>query len=276
MSLRNKLQMAGISDVGLRRGHNEDRIATDPRLGLAVLADGMGGYRAGEVASAMAVSVIVEELRKGLRHNPPQRLDEDSGYTLGSLLVREAIGRANESIYQAAQEQPQCQGMGTTLVSLLFYDNQVSVAHVGDSRLYRLRRGEIEQLTADHSLMQELIDRGFYTPEEARRNVQKNLVTRAVGVDPTVNADLQEEPVLPGDLYLLCSDGLSDLVDDEGIRTTLTRYGNHLPEAAERLVQQANANGGTDNISVILVRALRPFPARRHGGWYSRMLDWFT
>jgi protein phosphatase len=276
MSLRGKLEMAGVSDVGLRRGHNEDSIATDPRLGLAVLADGMGGYRAGEVASAMAVSVILQELREGLRLHPPQHLDEDSGYTLGSLLVRDAVLRANESIYQAAQEQPACQGMGTTLVSLLFYDNQVSVAHVGDSRLYRLRRGEIEQLTVDHSLMQELIDRGFYTPEEARRNVQKNLVTRAVGVDPTVNADLQEEPVLPGDLYLLCSDGLSDLVDDQSIHSTLNRYGADLPEAARRLVEQANANGGTDNISVILVRSLRPFPARHRGGWLARMLDWFT
>jgi protein phosphatase len=235
----------------------------------------MGGYRAGEVASAIAVNVFMAEVRRGLRRRRPHEVDDDSGYTRGSLLVRDAIERANVSIYEAAQTQPECHGMGTTLVSLLFYDNRVSVAHVGDSRLYRLRQGELEQVTVDHSLVQELVLRGFYTPEEARRNVQKNLVTRAVGVDSTVNTEIQEDVVLPGDLYLLCSDGLSDLVDDADIRSTLETCGANLPEAAERLVQQANANGGTDNVSVVLVRSLRPFPARRLGGWYAKALDWF-
>jgi protein phosphatase len=276
MSLRGKLEMAGVTDVGRKRDHNEDTIVTDPTLGLAVLADGMGGYKAGEVASALAANVLLDEVRRGLRKRDASSVDEETGYTRASLVIRDAINRANDSIFQAAQQQPQCQGMGTTLVSLLFHDNQVSVGHVGDSRLYRVRGEEIEQLTVDHSLMQELVDRGFYTPEEARRNVQKNLVTRAVGVDPTVNADLQEEPALPGDLYLLCSDGLSDLVDDGDIYLTLTRYGANLPEAAQRLVELANARGGTDNVSVILIRVLRPFPARRRGLWHTKVLHWFT
>jgi len=276
MSLRGKLEMAGVSDVGRKRDHNEDTIAADPALGLAVLADGMGGYKAGEVASALAVNVFVDQVRRGLRERAASSVDEVTGYTQASLIVRDAITQANDSIYPAAQQQTHCQGMGTTLVSLLFHDNQVSVAHVGDSRLYRLRHEELEQLTVDHSLMQELVDRGFYTPEEARRNVQKNLVTRAVGVDPTVTADLQEEVVLPGDLYLLCSDGLTDLVDDANIHLTLTEHGANLPAAARQLVQQANANGGTDNISVILVRILRPFPARHRAYWYAKVLDWFT
>jgi protein phosphatase len=276
MSLRGKLEMTGVTDVGLKRGHNEDSIATDPGLGLAVLADGMGGYRAGEVASALAVSVFMEEVRKGLRMNPAHAIVEGTGYTVGSLLVRDAVARANQSIIELARAKPECQGMGTTLVSLLFYDNQVSVAHVGDSRLYRLRDGELDQLTVDHSLMQELIDRGFYSPEEAQRNVKKNLVTRAVGVDPQVDTDLREEAVLPGDLYLLCSDGLSDLVDAADIRLTLAACGDNLDQAARRLVELANAGGGTDNISVVLVRALRPFPARQRGTWIARALDWLT
>ena len=276
MSLRGKLEMAGVTDVGRRRDHNEDTIVTDAGLGLAVLADGMGGYKGGEVASALAANVLVEEVRRKLRWQEVAAVDEQTGYTRASLLIRDAISRANDSIYRTAHEQPHCQGMGTTLVSLLFYDNRLSVGHVGDSRLYRVRGEEIEQLTVDHSLMQELVDRGFYTPEQARRHVQKNLVTRAVGVDPTVTADLQEEAVLPGDIYLACSDGLSDLVEDGDIHLTLTQYGANLSEAAQRLVELANARGGTDNVSVILIRALRPFPAHRPSPWRMKVLHWFT
>ena len=162
--------MAGVTDVGRRRDHNEDTIVTDAGLGLAVLADGMGGYKGGEVASALAANVLVEEVRRKLRWQEVAAVDEQTGYTRASLLIRDAISRANDSIYRTAHEQPHCQGMGTTLVSLLFYDNRLSVGHVGDSRLYRVRGEEIQQLTVDHSLMQELVDRGFYTPEQARRH----------------------------------------------------------------------------------------------------------
>ena len=276
MTLRGKLEITGLSDVGQKRSHNEDSIGSDAGLGLAVLADGMGGYKAGEVASAIAVNVVMENIRKGLAKQPPGELDEESGYTKGSLIVREAVGVANETIFQTAQSQPQCQGMGTTLVAVLFYDDRVTVAHVGDSRLYRFREGELEQVTVDHSLLQELVDKGFYTREEAKHSVQKNLVTRAMGVEPTVIADIQEEAVLPGDTYLMCSDGLSDLVEDGDIHLTLSKYNANLEQAAQQLIQLANQNGGTDNISVILARTLRPFPAKTRTNWYSKVFDWFS
>src|SRR6185312_14169981 len=157
MSLRTKLRFVGQTDTGKVREHNEDTIAFDPDIGLLVLADGMGGYNAGEVASGIAVKTIVN-------------------------LVRDAIHRANKIIYQTAKTQPQCEGMGTTVVAALFFDNRITIAHVGDSRLYRRRSDKFEQVTMDHSLLQELVDRGFYSAEEAQRAANKNYVTRALGV----------------------------------------------------------------------------------------------
>jgi len=163
--------------------------------------------------------------------------------------------------------------MGTTVVVLLFHNNRVTVAHIGDSRLYRVRGGELEQVTRDHTLLQDLIDRGFYTPEEARSSRNKNLVTRALGVEPQVHADIQEERVSRGDLFMLCSDGLNDMVEDAEIHHTLDRHGEDLQRAAEQLVCLANHKGGRDNVSVVLGRALRPFPARK--GLLSTVVDWF-
>ncbi|MCP4449969.1 MAG: serine/threonine-protein phosphatase, partial [Planctomycetes bacterium] len=171
-----------------------------------------GGYRAGEVASAIAIRVVMEELRKALGKRAPAELDEETGYANGTLMVQNAMAKANQVIFQTAQSQPQCKGMGTTLTAALFFDNHMAVGHVGDSRLYRLRNDEFEQLTVDHSLVQELTNKGFYSPEDAKRSVQKNLVTRAMGVESQVRSDVYEEDVLPGDVYLLCSDGLTDLV----------------------------------------------------------------
>lgn len=276
MSLQDKLTLIGRSDVGLKRDHNEDSIAVDPNIGLLVLADGMGGYKAGEVASAIAVNVVMEEVRNALKQEVPEALDKDSGYCKGSLLVREAISKANGVIYTTAQKQPQCQGMGTTVVAALFYNNRLSIAHVGDSRLYRFRHGALSQVTVDHSLLQELIDKGFYTAEEAKTSNQKNLVTRAMGVEPEVETDIQEEIVETGDIYLLCSDGLSDLVSDEDIRLTLEEYSANLDQAADALIQKANRNGGSDNISVLLAKSLKPFPARVGSTWYSKVINWFN
>jgi len=273
MNLEGKLEIAGLTDVGKQRSHNEDSIGNDVRQGVVVLADGMGGYRAGEVASAIAVNLILEEVRAGLEQLTPGLIDEESGYSRETLLIKAAIDKANETIYQTAQSQPQCQGMGTTLVTAMFYDDRMSIAHVGDSRMYRLREGHLEQLTVDHSLLQELIDKGFYTPEEAKQSLNRNLVTRAMGIEITVQPELQEEVVKTGDIYLFCSDGLSDLIDDDEINLTLNKYGANLHEAAQNLVQIANDKGGKDNISVILARALKPFPAKR--SWYTRLFDWF-
>ncbi len=273
MNLDGKLEIAGVTDVGRHRSHNEDNIGTDLISGLAILADGMGGYKAGEVASAIAIDMIMDDLRKGLSDLTSGQVDEESGYSKESLLVKEAILKANQAIYQTAQSQPQCAGMGTTLVAVAFYDDRMTVAHIGDSRLYRLRHNQLEQLTVDHSLLQELIDKGFYTPEEAKESLNKNLVTRAMGIDETVKPDVHEEVVIPDDMYLLCSDGLSDLVEDAEIHSTLNEYGANLQKAAESLVQIANDKGGKDNISVILARVLKPFPAKK--SWYARLFDWF-
>ena len=273
MSLDGKLEIYGITDVGRKRSHNEDHIGSDRELGVAVLADGMGGYKAGEVASAIAVNMILEELRETLRTTKRGQVDEETGFSEETLLVKQAIEKANQTIYQTAQSQPQCHGMGTTLVTLAFYDDRLTIAHIGDSRLYRLRGEHFEQVTSDHSLLQELIDKGFYTPEEAKKSLNKNLVTRAMGIELNVAPDLQEEVVVPGDIYLMCSDGLSDLVEDEEIHSTLKTYGEDLETAGKRLVQIANENGGKDNISVILARTLKPFTARK--SWYTKVFDWF-
>jgi len=163
--------------------------------------------------------------------------------------------------------------MGTTVVALAFYDDRMSIAHVGDSRMYRMRSGELQQVTSDHSLLQELIDRGFYTPEEAKKSLNKNLVTRAMGIEMAVHPDLQEDIVQPGDIYLMCSDGLTDLVEDDVIHETLLEYSESLEDAAQQLVDKANAAGGVDNISVILVRSLKSFGTTKN--WYNKVLDWF-
>lgn len=276
MNVEGKLEVTGLSDVGLKRAHNEDSIGSDTGIGLAVLADGMGGYRAGEVASAMAVNAIMDEVREGLkaikRHGD---FDEDTGYARESLVVREAVIRANETIHKAAISQPQCQGMGTTVVTAMFYDDRMTIAHVGDSRLYRLRANVFEQITVDHSLLQELIDKGFYTPEEAKQSLNKNLVTRAMGIEGTVVPDVVEEAVVPGDIYLMCSDGLTDMVEDEQIHLTLRKHADDLDKASLELVSAANDNGGKDNISVVLARAIKPFPSSKRS-WYTRLFDWFS
>ena len=250
------------------RSHNEDSIAVDPEIGLAVLADGMGGYNAGEVASGIAVELIRTEVKKAVSSAKAQL----NGSGVETLLTEHAE-RANSAIYQASQSQPQYSGMGTTLVVAMWHDNRMSVGHIGDSRLYRLRGAALDQITRDHSLLQEQIDSGMITKEQAQHSQNKNLVTRAVGIDPQVEAEVHTYPVEQGDIYLLCSDGLSDMVSDEDIRLTLTSLQSNLPLAAQQLVQQANDNGGRDNVSVILVRVARKFPA--HAGWLAKLKSWF-
>lgn len=273
MNLSDKLEIANVSDVGRRRPHNEDSSAADSRIGLTVIADGMGGYKAGELASAIAVTAIMARVSSGLQRLKRRgQVDPGSGYTLESLLMRDAVVDANALIFDTAQREPICQGMGTTVVAALFYDNRVTVAHVGDSRMYRFRNGHLEQVTSDHSLIQELVDRGFFTKEEAALNTPKNLVTRALGIEEEVQVDVQEEAVIPSDIFLLCTDGLNDMVNDEEIRLTLSNYSANLVMAAEELVRLANERGGKDNISVVLIRARDAFPLNT--GWRSRLFGW--
>ncbi|MEQ8663666.1 MAG: Stp1/IreP family PP2C-type Ser/Thr phosphatase [Gammaproteobacteria bacterium] len=251
-----RFEVANVSDTGQKRPHNEDSAVTDARLGLAIVADGMGGYKAGEVASAIAAQLILDEVSNALRAGVDGAPDPNTGMTRAAQALRDAIARANAEVFRTAQEVPQCQGMGTTVVVVLHRGNRVSIAHVGDSRVYRLRGDEFAQVTRDHSLIQELIDRGFFTPEEAAENTPRNLVTRALGIELDVEVDVQEVEAQPGEIYLLCSDGLNDMVDDEEIHLTLSKYSANLAEAASELVRLANEKGGKDNISVVLVRAL--------------------
>ncbi len=274
MSLKDKIQIFGLTDVGSVRDHNEDSIGNDLDLGLAVLADGMGGHRGGEVASAITVSTVLDILGKKLKKIKNGEADEDSGYSLESIAVNEAISEANGNVFNSSNENSQYRGMGTTVVVLLFYDDRFTVAHVGDSRLYRLRDGELEQITRDHSLMQELIDRGFYTPEQARKSLNKNLVTRAIGIEDIVQIDVLEDVAQTDDIYLLCSDGVTDMIEDDVIKKTILDNKDDLEKAAAELVREANEAGGKDNISAILAKPLKPFPAQN--SLFSRFFDLFS
>lgn len=274
MNLKDKILIAGQTDQGMVRDHNEDSIASDAELGLVVLADGMGGHKGGEVASAIAVDTIISSLKQSLPNIKPGEIDETTGYSRESMAVESAIKQANSNIFTASSQNAQYEGMGTTVVVLLFYDNRITVAHVGDSRLYRMREESMEQLTRDHTLLQELVDRGFYSQEEARESLNKNLVTRAVGVSGTVQVDLLEDIAQVNDIYLLCSDGLSDMIDDDLIADTLMNYKNSLDKTAKELIRQANDHGGKDNVSAVLAKPIKPFPAQ--SGWLSRIFDLFS
>ena len=262
-----------MTDTGRVREHNEDAIAHDEDIGLFVLADGMGGYNAGEVASGIAVKTIANLVREAYAVQDLGAVDRETGLLRPSIILRDAILRANKIIYQTSKSQPQCAGMGTTVVAALFYDNRACVAHVGDSRLYRLRDDRYEQLTLDHSLLQELVERGFYSHEEAARSTNKNYVTRALGVEPGVEVEIAEYPVERGDFYVLCSDGLSDMVEDEDIHLTISTFHDNLDIIGKQLIQLANEHGGRDNISVMVANVVDSFPARQR--ILDRILGWF-
>ena len=263
MSLRGKIEFAELTDTGRVREHNEDAIGSNQDLGLMVLADGMGGYNAGEVASGIAVQIVTELASEGASREELNDIDPHSGLMRQSIILRDAVYRANKIIFQTAQSQTHCEGMGTTIVACMFYDDKVSVAHVGDSRAYRLRGGQLEQITLDHSLLQELVDRGFYSEEEAQRSTNRNYVTRALGVEPTVEVEVREHEVLPDDIYLLCSDGLPDMVEDDDIHLTISTFNASLDVVGQQLIDLANDHGGRDNVSVMLAQVKEAFPAKR-------------
>jgi protein phosphatase len=274
MSLRGKIRSIGLTDVGKIREHNEDTIGVDAEIGLFVLADGMGGYNAGEVASGIAVKTIMSLVKEALeRQEIDPVADQENGLKRPSIILRDAIARANKIIYHTAKTQPQCEGMGTTIVACLFFNNTVAIAHVGDSRMYRLRSNRFERMTMDHSLLQELVDRGFYSPAEAQRATNKNYVTRALGVEDTVDVEVHEQPVQKGDVYALCSDGLSDMVEDEDIHLTISTFSGNLETVAKQLIQLSNDNGGRDNVSIILAQVVDSFADKK--GVVDKILSWF-
>ena len=272
-SLKGKIDFAEITDTGRVREHNEDAIGSDPEIGLMVLADGMGGYNAGEVASGIAIQIVTELATEGANRENRDEVDPHSGLMRQSIVLRDAVYRANKIIFQTAQSQTHCEGMGTTIVAAMFYDNKISIAHVGDSRAYRLRAGAFEQLTMDHSLLQELVDRGFYSHEEAQRSTNRNYVTRALGVEPTVEVEVHEHEVVPDDVYLLCSDGLPDMVEDEDIHLTISTFNASLDVVGKQLIELANDHGGRDNVSVMLAQVLAPFAAKK--GLFVKLANLF-
>ena len=243
-----KLTIYGESDVGQVREHNEDFIGWDAHLGLVLLADGMGGHNAGEVASELAVSSIRDALQDVLG----PEMASSSVIDFNDAL-REAIVYANDEIIRMASERLECAGMGTTIVVTLFHGDRVIIANVGDSRMYRLRDKELTQVTTDHSLVQEMLDNGYISEEEAQLSASRNLITRALGIAEQVEVDVVQDSVENGDSYLLCSDGLTDLVTNEEILQLWLLYKDDLKTGCKELVSLANEKGGKDNISVILV-----------------------
>ncbi|MEO8676233.1 MAG: Stp1/IreP family PP2C-type Ser/Thr phosphatase [Casimicrobiaceae bacterium] len=265
------LDCATLSHPGMVRSHNEDSVFVDGEAGIAILADGMGGYNAGEVASGIAVNVVSNGMLPDLNSGRElSKIDIASGLTHAALLLQQQIAAANKGIYEAAQARPECAGMGTTIVTAVFCGNRISIGHIGDSRCYRLRGDKLEQLTRDHSLLQEQIDSGQLTQEQAKFSLNKNLVTRALGIEAIVPADIVEYRVEANDIYLLNSDGLTDMVEPDVIQKIVTEKRTDLALAAADLIDIANTNGGRDNISVVLVRV--PPEYLPSAGWAQRFL----
>lgn len=237
------------TDTGRVRSNNEDSIAVDESCSVAVLADGMGGYNAGEVASGMACDFIKAELGRWLFEAAQNASDNDVKRAMDIC-----VDNANRAIFNAANSNPTFSGMGTTLVLAVFRSGRLLMGHIGDSRGYRFRDGQLQQITKDHSLLQEQIDAGILTPEQAAYSANKNLVTRALGVEDMVLLETHIHDIQSGDIYLMCSDGLSDMLRDPQIAAVMSAH-TSLAEMGAALIAAACDAGGRDNIAVILVRA---------------------
>jgi protein phosphatase len=252
--LTNAVEIAAFTDTGLARDHNEDCIGYDVSSGIAVLADGMGGHQAGEIASRMAVEQVLRQMKS--------RLIKQTGRPITSSqmlnLVSNTISSSNRKIFEASEEISSRHGMGTTVVAAVVEGSHLYAGHVGDSRLYLLRDSKLRRITKDHSLVQDLIDKGFYTEDEARSASINHVVTRALGTAEVVEVDILEQEAERDDLFLLCSDGLSDMLSDEMIEQILSEADMTLDDKAQGLVARANQNGGKDNVSVILIRVQSP------------------
>jgi protein phosphatase len=250
-----KTRYAAASDRGRVRKNNEDAFLADPGLGFFAVADGMGGHAAGEIASRLAL----DTLRKSIAESKQNRETESSPNQTAllsppSTLLVNGIRLANQAVFQSSQEKEEYRGMGTTVVALFFSDSSSVVAHVGDSRLYRIRGGRIDQVTEDHSLVWEQYREGYLSKEALSSSPLKNIVTRALGMNPTVDVDVQEIDLQKGDLLVLCSDGLSDLVQDEELMSAIRSASGDLDRACRDLTQLANQRGGKDNITTLIIQ----------------------
>lgn len=245
-----KLVSAGLSDIGLVRQNNEDVWAQLPQIGFFALADGMGGHQAGEIAAREAVDILSRIVEKKIA----AKKDQLSLIELKELLFR-AIVNVNAIVYKMSRAKVDCRGMGTTLCCLLYHPEGVVIAHVGDSRIYRLRHQKLLQLTKDHSLLRELIDHGQINEQQATDFLYKNIITKAIGTEPKVEPSVDAEELEEGDIYLMCSDGLSDLLTTNDIESILLSFPS-IDQATEVLVATANQRGGRDNITVVLVKII--------------------
>ncbi len=250
-----KMAAVGLTDVGRRRPHNEDSIIVIEELGLFAVADGMGGHAAGEVASRSAVQTLHDFIRQAsIDRDFTWPLGLDQQFSLAENMLLTGFQLANRRVGRLASDNVQYTGMGTTLAALYAPDSQVHIAHVGDSRIYRYHGEQLELLTADHSWVNEQLQRRIITEDEARNHRWRNVITRALGNRQELEVDLKTLPTRAGDLYLICSDGLTGMVSDEQIARVLGEESDELGEACRRLVDLANEAGGMDNVSVVLVR----------------------
>jgi protein phosphatase len=253
--VRLKIFYAAASDRGRVRKDNEDAFLADPALGIFAVADGMGGHAAGEIASRLALKTLQEFLAQASRSQEAEPSPNQTAViSLPSAFLVNGIRTANQAVFHSSQEKEEYRGMGTTLVAVYFVDSSPVMAHVGDSRLYRIRTKKIDQLTEDHSVIWEQYREGILPKEALSSSPLKNIITRAVGMQPSVDVDVRELEVEKGDLLLLCSDGLSDLVQDEELLKTVRGASGDLNQACRDLIDLANHRGGKDNITVLLIQ----------------------
>lgn len=258
------VEVAGKTDIGCVRKNNEDNLGWDQRLGLYIVCDGMGGALAGEVASKMGVDLVLDYFRQGTQTSIwPEFGEIPADVSPAGRHLASAIQRANRAIYEQGQEKKSQQGMGSTIVALFIQENFLTIAHAGDSRIYRLRDGALEQLTQDHSLVMEQVRRGLITLEQAEKSDMQNIIIRALGSEEAVEPDVQDLIALRGDIYLLASDGLTKLVKDDLIKL-IVENSQSLDAACEDLINAAKEKGGDDNITCLLLRVIEK-------PWYKRL-----
>ncbi len=257
------VEVAGKTDVGCVRANNEDNFGYDSRYGIFVVCDGMGGQAAGEVASKIAVDVLLRYFREKPTSSGPDRLPSAAVPTATSLAA--ALQEANRAIFDAAKDQMGRMGMGSTVVAALVHGHALTIGHVGDSRIYLVRQGQIQQLTQDHSLVMEQVRLGFITREQAEQSELQNVILRALGTEADVEPDVEDLVAIPGDMVLMTSDGLTRHVHDDEILATITQS-DSLQQACSALVDAAKRRGGDDNITCLLLRIVEQ-------PWYKKFLS---
>ena len=260
------VEAAGKTDVGCVRKNNEDSLGWDQRLGVYVVCDGMGGAQAGEVASKMGVDLVLDYFRKGKESGVyPAFGDVPAEVSLAGKQLASAIQRANTAIFETGETKQTQQGMGTTIVAVVLRENFMTIAHAGDSRIYRLRDGVLEQLTQDHSLVAEQVRRGLITVEQAEQSDLQNIIIRALGSEEKLEPDVQDLIASCNDMYLLATDGLTKLVKPDSVKSIL-ESSRSLDAACEDLIKAAKDKGGDDNITCLLLRIVKEH-------WYEKLFN---